>query len=120
MTLQHEHQLSILEQSDLRRAWGVAREVAPRSLHRVDVLAGEHSGQRIRFRVVLNGLRYGRPCIARGAATNGVDDYQRGALRSLELGVDFLRCAHLLDAELGELLTHRGDESLIVHSLIPR
>src|SRR5690348_7731964 len=39
-TLEHEHQLAILEQSNRRRRRRIAGEVLPRALRRVDVLAG--------------------------------------------------------------------------------
>jgi len=98
----------------------VTREVAAGSLHGLDVLSGEHSGQGVRLRVVLDRLRHSGPCIPRGAAADRVDDHERGALRVLQLGIDFLSGAHFFDAELSELLAHWGYESFVVHGVLPR
>src|ERR1700693_2987772 len=89
MTLQHVDELSILEQRDLGRARSVAGEITPRSLHCVDILAGEHGRERAWPGVVLDRLCYRRPCVPRGAAAHRIDDYESRALGILEPRVDF-------------------------------
>ena len=83
--LEHEHDVAILEQSDLRRAGRIAGEVRAGLRRRLDVLAGEHGREVIRLDRMTQRRRDGRSSVSRRTATHRVDDDQRRTGRVLEL-----------------------------------
>src|SRR5213078_1147108 len=115
--LEHEHELAILEQTDLWRRRRVAREVGPGACRGFDVLAREYGRRMIGPDRILKRDRDGRPRHPRRASTYGIDDDQRRSFLLCDLLVHLLRRAHLLHAESGEVLAHRCYEALVVHLL---
>src|SRR6266550_5280373 len=70
--LQHVDQGAVLKQRDRRRRGLIASEVAARAIRRVDVRAGKHRGDAIRFVAVAQRERNARAGLARRASTHRV------------------------------------------------
>lgn len=113
--LEHEDNIAVFHEGDLRRGRGVAGEVAASARGRVRILTRENRREMVGLPFVLQRDRHRGPSHPRRTAADGVHDNERGSLGVLELRVDLIRRAKLFDAKLRELLAHRGDEAFVVH-----
>src|SRR5213075_752443 len=109
-TFEHEHELAVLEQRDLWRRRRKTREVAPRTLGRLGVLAGKNSREVFGLDRVLQRDRDRRSRHARRTAAYGIDDDESRALCVLELSVDLFGRPELFDSQTRQVLSHWGDE----------
>ena len=108
--------LPSLSSADLRRRRRIAGEVASRALRLPSTSCPAKTVvSRVRLHRVLKCACDGGSRVARGASANGIHDDERRSLRILQLCVDLIRCPHLFNAELRELLPHRRNNSLVVH-----
>ena len=119
VTLEHEHHLAVLHQRDARDAGAVAGEVAAGGLRRFRILTGEHRHALVRLRRMFERGANRWTRVARRAAAHAVDHHQRRAGGFLQCGIDSSRGLQFLHTELGQLGTHRGNETLIVHRPTP-
>src|SRR6266516_3742177 len=114
LALEHEHELSVLEESHLRGRGRVVGEVGAGARGRIGVLAGKHRQQPLGPLRMLQGERGGGTRVARRAAAYRVHHDERGFSGRAEHCVYVLRRAQLLEAQASELLAHRLHEAGVV------